>query len=117
MIGNAPNQLHSRPGPRTGRNPYVTYHDYDGPAKLTTTLVHAIANATGLDTTDADFYVSNHVDHEALDALFAPKADGTPRSRTYLNFTIGGYGVTVASDGRITVVPPGPAQGGFNPRP
>ncbi|SFS78718.1 HalOD1 output domain-containing protein [Halostagnicola kamekurae] len=40
---------------------------------------------------------------EALDALFAPREDGTPRSKGRVEFPYCGYRVTVSSDGEITV--------------
>ncbi|WP_254274430.1 HalOD1 output domain-containing protein [Haloarcula marina] len=85
---------------------YVVKHDFGGTAALTTTLAHAIADVTGVDVTDAGFTLYDHVDPEALDRLFKPKADGSLRVDGYFTFTIWGNQVTVHSDGRIAIVPP-----------
>ncbi|WIV68664.1 HalOD1 output domain-containing protein [Natrialbaceae archaeon AArc-T1-2] len=43
------------------------------------------------------------IDPQALDALFEPRADGTPRSSGRVSFTFCGYDVTVDSDGTVTL--------------
>ncbi len=90
---------------------YVT-HDFDGSAHLTTTLAHAIADVSGLDVTETGFTLYDHVDPDALDSLFTPKEDGTPRTNGMLTFTVRGHQVSVYSDGQIAIVPPrrGPAR-------
>lgn len=85
---------------------YFVQHDFDGSAELTTTLAHAISDVTGIDVTDTGFTLNDHVDPEALDRLFAPKEDGTPRTNGHVSFTIWGYQVTVYSSGQIAIVPP-----------
>jgi hypothetical protein len=97
--------------PHAGREPrtYVVEHDFDGPAELTTTLVHALSNVSGVDVTDTEFTLNDYVDPEALDALFKPKGDGEFRMSGRLSFTAWGYRVTVYSDGRIAIVPPEPS--------
>jgi len=85
---------------------YVVQHDFDGSAKLTTTLAHAISDVSGIDVTGTGFTLYDHVDPEALDQLFKPKADGSPRMSGQLTFTIWSHQVTVYSDGRIAIVPP-----------
>lgn len=91
---------HARPDQR-----YVTYHDFDGAADLTTTVVHAISDVTGVDPTDAGFRLYDHVDPDALNTLFRPRSDDAPRNRATLSFRVWEYQVTVQGDGRITVVP------------
>ena len=83
--------------------PYVVHHDFDGPAELTTTLAHAIADVTGFEVTETGFTLSEYVDPDALDRLFAPKSDGTPRTNGHLRFTIWNCQVTVYSTGRIVI--------------
>ena len=85
---------------------YVVQHDFDGPARLTTTLVHALSDVTGIDVTDAGFTLSDHVDPDALDRLFKPKDEDAPRLNGHLAFSVWGYQVTVYSDGQIRIVPP-----------
>lgn len=85
---------------------YYVQHEFDGSAELTTTLAHAISDVTGVDVTDTGFTLNDHVDPEALDRLFEPKEDGTPRTNGHVSFTIWGYQVTVYSSGQIAIVPP-----------
>ncbi|WP_436912303.1 HalOD1 output domain-containing protein [Halosimplex marinum] len=89
-----------------GAGTYYVKHDFGGSAELTTTLAHAISDATGVDVTDTGFTLNDHVDPEALDRLFKPKDDGTARVDGHLSFAIWGYQVTVYSDGQIAIVPP-----------
>ncbi|AQL44899.1 hypothetical protein BV210_19265 (plasmid) [Halorientalis sp. IM1011] len=94
--------------------PYVVHHDFDGPSELTTTLAHAIADVTGFDVTETGFTLSDYVDPAALDRLFAPKSDGTPRTNGHLGFTIWDCQVTVYSTGQIVVTQTQPQNGGRN---
>lgn len=89
-----------------GAQPYCVQHDFDGPAELTTTLAHAISNVTGADVTDAGFTLNDYVDPDALDRLFRPKADGTPRGSGRVSFDVWGNEVTVHSSGQIVITPP-----------
>lgn len=93
---------------------YYVQHDFDGPAKLTTTLAHAISDISDVDVTDTGFRLNDHVDPDALDNLFQPKDDGTFRMNGHLTFTVWGYQATVYSDGQIAIVPP--QQGHHPPR-
>ncbi|WP_424020018.1 HalOD1 output domain-containing protein (plasmid) [Halorientalis pallida] len=94
-----------------GTQPYVVHHDFDGPAELTTTLAHAIADVTGFEVTETGFTLSDYVDPDALDRLFAPKSDGTPRTNGHLAFTIWNCQVTVYSTGQIVVTRTQPQPG------
>lgn len=107
MHGNGRNAPPAAPSQHTQEPPqqYYAQHDFDGPAELTTTLVHAISNVTGADVTEAEAVLDDHVDLRALDTLFRPKLDGTPRSSGRLAFSVWGHEVTVFSDGRITIAP------------
>ncbi|MFB6179022.1 MAG: HalOD1 output domain-containing protein [Halorientalis sp.] len=86
--------------------PYVVHHDFTGSAELTTTLAHAISDVTGIDVTDTEFTLNDYVDPDALDNLFKPKSDGTPRTNGSLNVTILGCQVVVHSNGQIVLTPP-----------
>lgn len=92
--------------PPRHQNNYVVEHDFDGTADLTTTLIHAIADVTGVDVTDTGFTLNDHVDPDALNHLFAPKEDGSPRANGNVSFAIWGHQVTVYSHGLIVIVPP-----------
>ncbi len=47
----------------------------------------------------------NVIDPEALDALFAPRADGTSRPVGEVSFHYEGYWVTVSSEGAVEIQP------------
>jgi hypothetical protein len=100
------NVQHSSSQQQSQGNVHVVNHDFGGSAELTTTLAHAIADVTGIDVTDTEFTLTDHVDPEALDQLFRPKPDGTHRMNGHVSFSIWGYQVTVHSTGQITIVPP-----------
>jgi len=84
---------------------YVVHHDFDGTAEFTTTIVHAISDVTGVDPSDAGIRLYDHVDPDALNRLFKPKSDGSPRLDCTLTFSVWGCWVSIHSSGRITVVP------------
>lgn len=90
----------------SGPQRYYVYHEFGGPAELTTTLVHALSDVTGADVTDTELSLADHVEPSALDSLFSPGPDGALRIDSQLRFVMWGYRVTVQTDGRITIVPP-----------
>ena len=70
-------------------------------------VIAAIAEREGVDpmdieppTYDALYDVINP---EALDSLFAPREDGTPRAAGRVEFPFCGYQVVVTSDGTVEV--------------
>ena len=85
---------------------HTVHVSFDGSAKLTTTLAHALSDVSGIDVTDTGFTLYDHVDPDALDQLFKPTDDGQVRMNGLLTFTVWGHQVTVYSDGRIAIVPP-----------
>lgn len=88
------------------RNPPGTqyaYHDPERPAKPSTTVVHALAEAMGRDVTDVGFSLYDSIAPEALDALFVSTSDADPPG--HVAFGVPGYGVTVYSDGHIVITP------------
>lgn len=108
MYQNGPTAQTTAPTPQQTRTPqnYVVEHDFDGTAELTTTIVHALSDVTGVDVTEATFTLNDHVDPDALNRLFAPKSDGTPRANGQVSFSVWGHQVTVYSHGQIRIVPP-----------
>lgn len=92
------------PGP-TGQYYEVT-HDFDGSANLSTTVAHALADVTGADVTNTELTLNDAVSPDALDALFEPKRDGTPRRSGSLSFSVSGYLVTIYATGQILIQPP-----------
>lgn len=85
---------------------YWAYHDEDSPAKLTTTVVHALAEVVGEDATAMRERVYERIDPEALDLLFRDTTDGTPRVGGYLGFRVYDHQVTVYASGDIGIEPP-----------
>lgn len=66
-------------------------------------VVEAVADAKGIDPLDVE-PLSHAVDPDALDALFAPRADATPRDAdASLQFTFAGHTVVVDADGTVVV--------------
>lgn len=74
---------------------------------LSFAVIDAIATREGVDTTEIEppeyEALYDVLNPEALDALFAPREDGTPRSDGQVEFTYCGYDVVVSSDGDVTV--------------
>jgi hypothetical protein len=116
MNGNVPNGPGDRSPLQFQRpNEYATYadpnyyafHEPGSPAKRSTTVIHALADAMGRDVSDVSFSLYDSVDPDALDSIFDAKSDGTPRSPGHIAFTVQGYRVTVYSWGPIVITPPG----------
>ena len=70
-------------------------------------IIEAIAEREGVDTTEIEppTYEALYdvINPEALDALFAPREDGTPRASGRVEFTFCGYEVVATSDGTIEI--------------
>jgi len=98
----------SQPAPQSRPQEYHAYHDPSGTAKLSTTVIHALADAMGEDVTDAGFVLHDSVDPDALDRLFSNVDPETERAPGHVAFTIDGYQVTVYSTGEIVITPPAP---------
>ena len=86
---------------------YRTVHDWDGREPLSDTVVKAISEAAGLDPTELSTPLIESVDPDALDALFRPRHDGSPRRADgRVAFTNNGYEIVVHGDGRVFVYEP-----------
>lgn len=66
-------------------------------------IVLAVAEAEGVDPAALDQPLTDVVDPDALDVLFAPTADGTPRTNGRITFRYCGHQVAVRADGHIEV--------------
>lgn len=75
-------------------------HDWGGDEELGP-LIHLAVEESGLDV-DADA-LYDVLDPDALDALFAPPSDGTPRDGGSVTFPLGDATVTVHATGEIVV--------------
>ena len=71
---------------------------------ISTVIAETIANHKGVDPVDIEPLYTT-IDPEALDALFAPRNDGTARTAGRITFTHAGYEITVNSDRTATVEP------------
>jgi hypothetical protein len=96
----------ARPAPS---GDYHARHDPDDSARLSTTVVHALADVMGQDATDVEFVLSDSVDPEALDRLFGV-TDETTKTTGHVAFSVDNHLVTVYSDGQIVITPPGPPR-------
>jgi len=90
---------------------YYAQHDFEGPSKLSTTVVHAVAEVANVDITDTESTLFQHVDPDALDQLFRPAGQGVERTDGHVHLDIWGYDVAVYGDGQIVIAsPPRPRQ-------
>lgn len=98
---------------RSGRDAsdHHAYHDPLGPAKLSTTVVHALADVMDEDVTAAGLALSDTVDPDALDHLFERSPGDPDGSPSHVAFTVDGYRTTVYSTGEVVITPPAPATG------
>lgn len=85
---------------------YCLQYDPAGECDLSTLVVHALADVEGIDPAEIE-PLNDVVDPDAMDDIFRPNRDGTPREGGQLSFAISGHRVVVHSVGRIEVVPPG----------
>ncbi|WP_266078605.1 DUF7504 family protein [Haladaptatus caseinilyticus] len=80
-------------------------HDLSGPQSLSTTVTVAVADVAGVEPAEIPEQLYDVIDPEALDKLFKPRDDGTPRRGGRLSFSLYGHHVTIRGDGSITVQP------------
>ncbi|GAB3025473.1 HalOD1 output domain-containing protein [Natronobiforma cellulositropha] len=70
-------------------------------------VIDAVAEREGVDSTEIEppeyEALYDVLNPEALDALFAPRHDGTERAPGRVEFTFCGYDIVVTSDGEVTV--------------
>lgn len=70
---------------------------------LSTEIVMGVASARGIDPAQLREELYEVINPTALDALFQPTVDGTPRAHGSICFSFHGYRVSVAADGTITL--------------
>jgi hypothetical protein len=81
---------------------YSAQHDWTGGDPLTVTVLSLLSEATGDDPVEME-PLNNCVDPDALNKLFSPRQDGTPRHGGSVSFDVNGHTVTVYSDGEVAV--------------
>lgn len=85
------------------RGVYVADHREAGDRELSVTVVHAVLDATGKGTTDVN--LNDALNPDALNRLFGPKHDGTPRDDGTITFPFAGCNVVVDAGGEVRVDP------------
>jgi hypothetical protein len=93
------------------RSHYALHDSMRTAAELSTTLVHALSDAMGVDVRECESSLYEAVDPGALDRLFRPVGDGSPRDSGHVAFLVSGYRVTVYYTGHIVIDPPLPPSG------
>lgn len=86
---------------------YVVDYDPNGSATLLSTLVHALTTVVDVDVSQGEFSLYDSVDPDALERIFANKADGSPRVDGHVAFTALECEVYVHANGDIFIHPPG----------
>jgi len=76
--------------------------NYGADESISVSIADALAELLDVDPTSIDLY--ENIDPEALDRLFEPTRDGTPRTGRVV-FEAEGHLVTVRSDGTFTIAP------------
>jgi len=84
------------------KNVYREIHEWDSSASLTGTVVAALANFKEVESTEME-PLYEHVDPDALEALFDPTGDGF-RTDGRVSFSIDDNQVTIHSHGEFAVV-------------
>lgn len=103
--------MQERPKPDGGRTAeydpdrgvYVADHGETGDRELSVTVVHAVLDATGKDPTEVN--LNDAVQPDALNRVFGPKHDGTPRNEGTITFEFAGCHATVEASGEIRIDP------------
>jgi hypothetical protein len=72
-------------------------------AHLGAAVVRAIGRAKDVPVEELEIELNDYVDPDALEDVFAPRLDGTPRNGGRLVFSVLDSTVTVTSDRRIRV--------------
>jgi len=98
------NSTPTGPTPQAQPNTFTAYHDIEGPAKISTTIVHALADVMGVDVTDIGFSLYDSIDTDALDSLFTPEDER--QLNGHICFFVEGFQVTVYGDGQIDIDTP-----------
>ena len=105
MNRNATNTRSSMQSSAQETRAYYAQHDFSGPAKLSTTVVHALSDVANVDATEIETTLFQHVDPDGLNSLFSPLDSETPRATGHVAFSMLGYDLTIYSNGQIVISP------------
>lgn len=73
---------------------------------LSERVIYELATAQNVKPIEMDWPLNDSVDPDALDALFAPRHDGTPRAGSgSVEFSSNGYRVVVRKNGDVHLQP------------
>ena len=106
MYQNQQARTRHSPAPSQVQQSYTVQHEFNGSASITATLTHALSDISGINVTEAEQALKNHVAPDALDRLFTPISEEAPRANGQLTFNIQGYQTTIYGNGVISIVPP-----------
>ncbi|WP_254769344.1 DUF7504 family protein [Salinilacihabitans rarus] len=84
---------------------HAVRHDWDESQSLHATVVRTVVAATDADPVAVRGALGDVVDASALDALFRPRANGTPRGEGALRLPFREHDVVVRSDGLVALQP------------
>lgn len=85
---------------------YTVKHNFDGHRKLSTTIVHAVADVVNADVSIVERHLFTEMDRPSFDNLFQHNENVNQRWRSHLGFHVLNFHVTVYSDGHIVITPP-----------
>lgn len=96
---------HNRPATddETEDGVYVVNYYETSDIELSVTVVHAVLEATGKNPTDVN--LNDVIQPDALNRIFSPKHDGTPRAGGTIEFEFADCHVTIDGDGEVRVDP------------
>ena len=66
-------------------------------------IVRAVSRARGVPVDEVDVELNDYVDPDALEDVFAPRLDGTPREGGEVTFSVLDRRVRVTADRRVVV--------------
>jgi hypothetical protein len=81
---------------------YTTEFEWGEPESLPMTIVEAVAEVRDVDETELE-RLTDRIEPDALDRLFAPKDGATSRLRGSVTFPFAGTDVTVYAHGEIVI--------------
>lgn len=74
-------------------------------------VITAVADAKGVSPMDVTPPLYDVVDPDALEAIVASMTRGPDESAGRVEFSYGGYAITVTCEGQVSVTPDGPIRG------
>ncbi|WP_049970744.1 DUF7504 family protein [Haladaptatus cibarius] len=82
----------------------ITFHyDWANEEALSAFIIQQMIEETGVDSSDVPESLYQCIDPDALEDLFQPLQDGTPRTSGAVTFNLAGHYVTANSDGTIEI--------------